>query len=73
MLIKYEDLVENSNDKLKEIFSYIGIELNEEEIDEMLFEYSSASNITKMKIEKAKPDLTESQKEILISELERNL
>ena len=69
LLIKYEDLVENSNDVLQEIFSYIGIELNEEEIDEMLVEYSSASNITKNENQKAKPDLTESQKEILISEL----
>ena len=69
LLIKYEDLVENSNDVLQEIFSYIGIELNEEEIDKMLVEYSSASNITKNENRKAKPDLTESQKEILISEL----
>ncbi|MBS73818.1 MAG: hypothetical protein CMA91_06205, partial [Euryarchaeota archaeon] len=47
----------------------IGIELNEEEIDEMLVEYSLASNITKNENQKAKPDLTESQKEILMSEL----
>ena len=69
LLIKYEDLVENPSDILKDIFSYIGIELSDEEIDEILVEYSSASNITKNENRKSKPDLNDIQKEILISEL----
>jgi len=69
LLIKYEDLVENPSDILKDIFSYIGIEPSDEEIDEILGEYSSASNITKNENRKSKPGLTDAQKEILISEL----
>ena len=67
--IKYEDLIENPGNTLNNIFKFIETELREDEIDEILVEYSSARDITKNENRKAKPELTESQKEILISEL----
>ena len=67
--IKYEDLIENPINTLNNIFKFIKTELKEDEIDEILVEYSSAKDITRNENRKANPELTESQKEILISEL----
>ena len=54
---------------LKDIFSYIGDELCDDEIDEILVKYNDAKDITKNENRKEKPTLTDTQKEILITEL----
>ena len=69
LLIKYEDLIDDSNKVLKDIFSYIGDELCDDEIDEILVKYNDAKDITKNENRKEKPTLTDTQKEILITEL----
>ncbi len=67
--IRYEDLIEDSNKVLKDIFAYIGKELDDTEIDEILVKYNDAKDITKNENRKEKPALTDTQKKILITEL----
>ena len=69
LLIKYEDLIDDSNKVLKDIFSYIGDELCDDEIDEILVKYNAARDITKNENRKERPALTDKQKEILVTEL----
>ena len=53
----------------KDIFAYIGKELDDTEIDEILVKYNDAKDITKNENRKEKPALTDTQKKILITEL----
>lgn len=69
IIIRYEDLIDKPNKSLKDIFSYIGNELFDDEIDEILVKYNDAKDITKNENRKEKPPLTDTQKEILITEL----
>ena len=69
LVVRYEDLVHNPKETLIQIFSHIEDEQTEEEIDNMLAKYNSASDITKNENRSSKPELTEIQKKILNDEL----
>ena len=69
LLIKYEDLIEDSNKVLKDIFAHIGNEISDDEIDDILIKYNDARDLTKNDNRNEKPSLSDTQKEILITEL----
>jgi len=69
LYVRFEDLIKNPSSTLTAVFSHIGQELNESEIEDIIEKYQSATDLTKNKNVSKKPELTQEQKDILIEML----
>ena len=69
LYIKFEDLISQPKDTLITVFTHIGQDITESEIDIILDKYEKNSDLTKNKNVSKKPVLTAEQKEILLTYL----
>ena len=67
LYIKFEDLISQPKDTLKTVFTHIGQDITESEIDLILDKYEKNNDLTKNKNVSKKPELTAEQKEILLT------
>jgi len=69
LYVRFEDLLQDPNKTLKEVFSHIGREISDKEIADIIERYQNAKYLTKNKNVSKKPDLTQQQKKILVETL----
>ena len=69
LYVRFEDLIKDPSNTLKEVFSHIGQELDHKEIEDIMERYQRAKDLTKNKNVSKKPELTNQQKTILVETL----
>ena len=62
LYVRFEDLVKDPSNTLKEVFAHIGQKIDDREIVDMIERYQKAKDLTKNKNVSKKPELTHQQK-----------